>query len=41
MRANIIEWMQTYIQSNAEDERNPVVVMVWTEGEAIRQKGCF
>jgi hypothetical protein len=39
MRVKIIEGMQTYIQSNAEGETNPVVVVVWRDGEAIRQKG--
>jgi hypothetical protein len=39
MRENIIEGVQTYIQSNVEPKRNPVVVVVWREGEAIRQKG--
>jgi hypothetical protein len=28
-----------YIQLNIERERNPVVVVVWREGEATRQKG--
>jgi hypothetical protein len=39
MRVNLIESMQTRIQSNVEPERNPVVVVVWSEGEAIRQNG--
>jgi hypothetical protein len=38
MRVNVIEGMQTYIQLNVELERNPVVVAVWREGEAIRQE---
>jgi hypothetical protein len=41
MRANIIERMQTCTQSNVEPERKLVVVVVivvWREGEAIRQK---
>jgi hypothetical protein len=44
MRANIIEGMQTCIQSNVEPERKLVVIVVaviWREGEATRQKaGC-
>jgi hypothetical protein len=42
MRASIIEGMQTYIQLNVERQTNPVVVMVvvvWREGEAMRQEG--
>jgi hypothetical protein len=42
MRINIIEVMQTYIQSTVEPERKPVVVVVvvvWREGEAMRQEG--
>jgi hypothetical protein len=35
MRVNIIEVMQTYIRSNVEPETNPVVVVIWREGEAI------
>jgi hypothetical protein len=31
----------TCIQSSAERETNPAVVVVWREGEAIRQKGQF
>jgi hypothetical protein len=41
MRVNIIEGIQTYIQSNVEPERKLVVVVVvviWREGEDIRQK---
>jgi hypothetical protein len=30
-----------YIHSNAGRETNPAVVVVWSEGEAIRQKGCL
>jgi hypothetical protein len=29
----------TYIQSSLEPETNPVVVVIWREGEAISQKG--
>jgi hypothetical protein len=36
---NIIEWMQTYIQSNAESERKRVAVVVWRGREAMGQKG--
>jgi septum formation topological specificity factor MinE len=39
MRGNIIEVMQRYVQSNVDPETNPVVVVVWREGEALRQKG--
>jgi hypothetical protein len=41
MRVNIIEGMQTCIQSNVEPERKMVVVevaVIWREGEATRQK---
>jgi hypothetical protein len=38
MRVKIIEGMQTCIQSNVEPEKNLVAVVVWGEGEAIRQK---
>jgi hypothetical protein len=36
MRAKIIERIQTCLQSAVEQETNPVVVVVWREGEAIR-----
>jgi hypothetical protein len=39
MRANIIEGMQTYIQSNVERENKRLVLVAWRGGEAIRQKG--
>jgi hypothetical protein len=42
MRVNIIEGMQTCVQSNVEPERKLVVVVVaviWRDGEKIRQKG--
>jgi hypothetical protein len=39
MRVNVIKVTQTYIQSNVEPETNPVVAVVWSEGEAIREKG--
>jgi hypothetical protein len=35
MGVNIIEGMQTYIQSNVELEANPVVVVVRRGGEAV------
>jgi hypothetical protein len=41
MRVNLIKRMQTCIQSNVEPERKlmgVVVVVIWREGEAIRQK---
>jgi hypothetical protein len=38
MRKNIIEGIQTYNQSNEEPDANLVVVVMWREGEAIRQK---
>jgi hypothetical protein len=41
MRVNIIEGLQTCIQSNVEPERKlvvAVVVVIWREGEAIRQQ---
>jgi hypothetical protein len=39
MKVKIIESMQTYTQSTVERERNAVVVVVWSEGEGIRQEG--
>jgi hypothetical protein len=39
MRVNIIEQIQTYIQSDVELEANPVIVVVWRRGEAITQTG--
>jgi hypothetical protein len=39
MKVKIIERMQTCNQSTAERERNPVIVVVWSEGEGIRQEG--
>jgi hypothetical protein len=39
MKAKIIERMQTCTQSTAERERNPVVVVVWSEGDGISQEG--
>jgi hypothetical protein len=39
MGVNVIEPRQTYIQSNAEPDAKPVVVVVSGGGEAIRQKG--
>jgi hypothetical protein len=38
MRVKIIEGMQTCIESNVEPETNPVVVVIWREGEGRRQK---
>jgi hypothetical protein len=42
MRVKTIECMQKCIQSNVEPERKlvvVVVVVVWREGEATREKG--
>jgi uncharacterized protein (UPF0128 family) len=39
MRLNVIEGMRTYLQSNVERERNPMIVVAWREGKTIRQKG--
>jgi hypothetical protein len=36
MGVNLIERRQTYIQSNADPEMRPVVVVVWRGGEAIK-----
>jgi hypothetical protein len=38
MGINITEPRHTYIQSNAEPEAKPVVVVVWRGAEARRQK---
>jgi hypothetical protein len=38
MRENVIEGIQTYSQLNEEPDANPVVVVIWRQGEAIRQK---
>jgi hypothetical protein len=38
MRVNVIEDMQTCIQSNVEPERELADVVIWREGEAIRRK---
>jgi hypothetical protein len=38
MKVKIIESMPTCTQSTVERERNPVVVVVWSEGERIRQE---
>jgi hypothetical protein len=38
MKVKIIKSMQTWAQSTVERERNPVVVVVWSEGEGIRDK---
>jgi hypothetical protein len=38
MKVKIIEKMQTCTQSTVERDRNPVVVVVWSEGERIRDK---
>jgi hypothetical protein len=39
MKVKIIESMQTCTQSTVERERNPVVVVVWSAGEGIREEG--
>jgi hypothetical protein len=39
MKGKIIERMQTCAHSTAERERNPVVVVIWSEGERRREKG--
>jgi hypothetical protein len=39
IKVKIIERMQTCTQSAVERERNPVAVVVWSEGEGIRQEG--
>jgi hypothetical protein len=39
IKVKIIESMQTCTQSTVERERNPVIVVVWSEGEGIRQEG--
>jgi hypothetical protein len=41
MREKNIESIKTYIQSTVERETNPVAVVVWRKGEAIRQKGSL
>jgi hypothetical protein len=41
MRVKMIEVMETYLQSNIEQETNPVVIVVWSEGKAIGQKGSL
>jgi hypothetical protein len=38
MKVKIIESMQTCTQSTVERERNPVVVVVWSEVEGRREK---
>jgi hypothetical protein len=38
MKVEIIERMQTCTQWTVEREKNPVVVVVWSEGEGIRQE---
>jgi hypothetical protein len=38
MKVKIIERMQTCAQWTVERERNPVIVVIWSEGEGIRQK---
>jgi hypothetical protein len=38
MGVHITEPRQTYIQSNAESEAKPAVVVAWSGGEARRQK---
>jgi hypothetical protein len=39
MKVKVIESMQTCTLWTVERERNPVVVVVWSEEEGIRQEG--
>jgi hypothetical protein len=38
MGVNVAEQRQTSIQSNAEPEAKPVVVVAWRGGESMKQK---